>query len=207
GGGVGEGAKRLDRLPDRHVQEQQLIVECVDARRVALFRLEPPHEPGTPVREGVDRLEIRDEVRNLRSRDRGDHPPDIELGHVPARVAHVASSTFVRPGARCPSRRTVPSCTINRTGWPSIRAVYCPAAGSATGMANDRMPSGSHSPVSAYGRPSRRPASARLPAAIAEGMPATRTARPPSVTGGTRTTSKPWLRPRSARAAGVPARS
>src|SRR5438093_1261909 len=207
GGGVGERPEALDRLPDGHVQEQQLVVEGVDARRVAGVGLEAPQEPGAPIGERVDRLQVRHEVGDLRSVDRCHHPPDVQLGQVPTPFDHDVSSTLVRPRTSAPSSRTVRSPTVTTIASPPARPRYSPGGGSATGIGNPIRPASSTSPTTAYGRPRSPSASARSPRSIAPRMSDERISRPSMANGGTTTTSNPSRRPRSASVDGVPARS
>ena len=57
--GVHKIAKRLDRLPHRHVDNNEGIVVVNDVGRVAGFRLQPPDESGRCIRQGVDGIELR----------------------------------------------------------------------------------------------------------------------------------------------------
>ena len=59
---VDEGAQRLDRLPDRHVDDQAVVAEGADGGGVAVLGLEAPDEARARVGDGVDRREGRDEV-------------------------------------------------------------------------------------------------------------------------------------------------
>ena len=52
----------LDRLPDRHVEEDQLIIENSNFSSVALVRLITPHKPRTFVSERVQRLQALNET-------------------------------------------------------------------------------------------------------------------------------------------------
>jgi hypothetical protein len=100
-GGVGvavhEGAQRLERLPDRHVDHQP-PAEGADRGGVAVLGLEPPHEPGAGVGDGVDRLEGLAEPRHPRAVERLQRQRDVDLRQVPA--AGVVGRAELRVGQR-----------------------------------------------------------------------------------------------------------
>jgi hypothetical protein len=59
-------AKRLDRLPDGHVDDHQWVVAVDNVRRVSGSRLEPPDKPGRAVCKGVDGVKLGYKIGNFR---------------------------------------------------------------------------------------------------------------------------------------------
>src|SRR5271166_5116222 len=57
-----EAFQRFDALPYRHVDEHGGVVERPQRGRVVAFVLEPPDEPGAPLGEGVDAIEVIHEL-------------------------------------------------------------------------------------------------------------------------------------------------
>ena len=94
--GVDEVPERLDRLPDGHVDDQPVVVEGADRGGVAGLVLQPPDEAGRGVGEGVDRLEVGDELGQRRE------------------------SRAARAAARCsPARSRAPAATAASLDQPS----------------------------------------------------------------------------------------
>src|SRR5918993_764224 len=56
--GVDEGPQRLQRRPDRQVDDHAVVLEGPDGGGVAVLGLEPPDEPWALVGQGVDRLQL-----------------------------------------------------------------------------------------------------------------------------------------------------
>ena len=82
--GVHERGERLGSLPDRHVHDDPRAARLIPlegAHRggVAVFGLQPPHEPGRGVRRRVDRIERGHETGELRAVERSPQPPDVHL--------------------------------------------------------------------------------------------------------------------------------
>jgi len=82
---VSEIAQRLDRFPDRHIDDHERIVVVGDVGGVARFRLEPPDKAGSLVGKSVDGLELRDEFGDLRIIQRSEETRYVDLGEI---VAH-----------------------------------------------------------------------------------------------------------------------
>jgi hypothetical protein len=80
--GVDEGPQRLQGLPDRQVDHDPLVLEGPDGGGVAVLGLEPPHEPGAGVGQGVDRLQGGHEPGQLGGVQRGPHGGHVDLGQV-----------------------------------------------------------------------------------------------------------------------------
>ena len=81
---IGEVGQRLDRFPDREVDDRECVVERIDARRVAAVVFETPHEAGTRLRQFVDRIQVRTKVVDHRVVDRRTQSRDVQLGEVHA---------------------------------------------------------------------------------------------------------------------------
>ncbi len=81
---IDELKQRLDRAPDRHVDEHPRVREGLQAGRVAAFVLEPPDEARGRVGEGVDPLETPDEARHPKIVEGMQHARDVDLGEVVA---------------------------------------------------------------------------------------------------------------------------
>jgi hypothetical protein len=56
-----------------------VVAQRAQRRRVALFGLQPPHEAGRALGEGVDAVEVGDEVGHRRRLERLLHHRDIQL--------------------------------------------------------------------------------------------------------------------------------
>jgi len=78
----------FERLPYRHVHDDQRIRVDADGRGIAPVRLEPPDESRTPVGEGVDPVELRAETLHDGIVDGSPHAGDVELRQVVAGRVH-----------------------------------------------------------------------------------------------------------------------
>src|SRR5262249_56798979 len=78
----------LERLPHRHVEEDQWIVERADRGRIALLGLEPPHEPRARVGDRVDARELGAEALHDLALERRAHARDVPLAELEADVLH-----------------------------------------------------------------------------------------------------------------------
>ena len=87
---VGEAAQRLDRIPDRHINDYERIVVVPDVGGVARFRLEPPDKARSLVGKSIDGFELSDEFGDLRIIQRSEEARYVNLsemmGHGQVRV-------------------------------------------------------------------------------------------------------------------------
>lgn len=101
---VGVLPQRLDRLPDRAVDQEQVVV-VLGAQGSGVGPVvvhQAPDEAGSAIGEGVDLGKLCDEVGQLRTVERGEDPPDVDLGKVevvhgvsmPARTSKVNEFCF-----------------------------------------------------------------------------------------------------------------
>src|SRR5215813_9602237 len=79
---VGEGEERIDRIPDRHVDDHAGIVEGADVRRVAAVALQPPDETGRALGKRIDRVELGHEIGQQWIVERRPGARDIQLGEM-----------------------------------------------------------------------------------------------------------------------------
>jgi hypothetical protein len=82
---VDEAPERLHRLPDRHVDEDSLVLERPDGGRIPLVGLEPPDETRAAVGQRVDGFQECNEISQRGRVDRLLGDRDIGLGYVPVR--------------------------------------------------------------------------------------------------------------------------
>lgn len=80
GSAVHELPQGLDRLPDAHVDEQHVVLECTDGGGVAVLGLQSPDEAVCLVGHPVDRLEGGYEADQLRRVERRQQAGDVALG-------------------------------------------------------------------------------------------------------------------------------
>jgi hypothetical protein len=85
-----EVRERIKRLPSRQIDEDPLVAEAANGRRVSRVVLEPPREAGTQVRERVDRSERGHEVREKRGVEGFARQSNIDLGEI-KRARHRAT--------------------------------------------------------------------------------------------------------------------
>jgi hypothetical protein len=71
--------ERIERLPHRHVDRHALVRVWPDRRRVAVLGLQAPHEAWAPIRDRVDRIELRAEAVHDRIVDRRAEAADVHL--------------------------------------------------------------------------------------------------------------------------------
>src|SRR2546423_236262 len=109
---VGELLQRLDRLPDREVEDDRLVLEDAHRGRVAAVVLEPPDEALGLVGEGVHHREALDELAHDRVVERPHFLRDVELGYVHA-ARRVSGAPSMRPA---PSRARAGSRTSGTRG-------------------------------------------------------------------------------------------
>ena len=109
GGAVGVSGERLDRLPDRHVDDDAAArphpvqLEPAHRGRVPVFGLQPPDESGGRVRGRVHLIQGAGEVRDQRTVDRREQSSDVDLReHV---VIHRAHANEGRKRRSSPIRR------------------------------------------------------------------------------------------------------
>src|SRR3546814_17708714 len=69
----------LFRSPDRHVDDEVGVVGHLDIGGVAAVTLQAPDEAGTPVGQGVDVVETRDEAGQPWIVERRQGAPDVDL--------------------------------------------------------------------------------------------------------------------------------
>jgi hypothetical protein len=92
------GAQRRDVGPDRHVDRHQRVFERLQIGGVVAFALQAPDEAGRGLGQGVDRVEVVEEVLDHRMIDRRAQAADIDLGQFELR-AHGIPSVFIEHGA------------------------------------------------------------------------------------------------------------
>ena len=110
-------SQRLDRLPDRQVDGEQLVlVHRADRGGIAVLRLEPPDETRRRVGERVDPVEVGDEVGDQRVIDTRPQSPDVDLREMPL---HAPIVPLIAP---CSRRRTSPTWPADEKGrrWESV---------------------------------------------------------------------------------------
>ena len=88
GRAIDEFEQRLDRLPDRHVDEKIRVGGGEDLGGVATVALEAPDKTGRLLGKRVDAVERRHEIGQMRAVGRRDDAPDIELREMPIRFSH-----------------------------------------------------------------------------------------------------------------------
>ena len=110
---VGVRGQRLDRLPDRHVDDDaaprphRVLLEPAHRGGVPVFGLQPPDEPGGRVRDRVHFIQGGREVRDQRAFDRRQQSSDIDLGeHV---IIHLPHANEGRKRRSSPIRRRLPT--------------------------------------------------------------------------------------------------
>jgi long-subunit acyl-CoA synthetase (AMP-forming) len=84
--------QRLDRLPDRQIDENPIVLIRPQIGGVPFRRLQPPDKAGAVIREGVDLLEPRHEPFQDGGIERSFHAGDVDLGDVMV-AGHVQSSS------------------------------------------------------------------------------------------------------------------
>src|SRR5437588_3674107 len=87
---VHEVPQRLRALPDRQVDDHPVVVERAHGGRVSVLGLEPPDNPGAPVRQRVHGVEECHELVELGRVERGARQRDVHLREVIAGLAHLA---------------------------------------------------------------------------------------------------------------------
>ena len=86
---VDEVGELFGRLPHRQVDDHQRVVVGPDvARRLAAVVGEPPHETRRRLGDGVDPIEVGDELGGVGVVEGLVETGDVELGEVPLRRAH-----------------------------------------------------------------------------------------------------------------------
>src|SRR5262249_54524265 len=72
----------LDRFPNRHVEQDPLVVERANAGGIAIVSLEAPDEAGAPVGQRIDAVELRHETSHERIVESRSHAGDVGLSEV-----------------------------------------------------------------------------------------------------------------------------
>lgn len=72
----------LDRLPNRHVDDEQVVAEDVDGRGVVVFVFEPPHEAFGLLGQFVDGSDVGHKIGNGWRINRGQESSDVELSQM-----------------------------------------------------------------------------------------------------------------------------
>jgi hypothetical protein len=78
---INEGEERLGAFPNRHVHREERIRGRANAGRVATLVLQTPHETGTCVRQRIDAVQSREEVRGARIALRRVSRPQTSKGY------------------------------------------------------------------------------------------------------------------------------
>ena len=71
--------QRVDRLPDREIEQNAIVVIRPKIRRIPRVGLQPPHKSRTVVCERVDLIQPRDKSGHDRIIERRVHPRDVDL--------------------------------------------------------------------------------------------------------------------------------
>ena len=102
---VGERPELLERRPDRHVDDDQLVVEELDVGRIVALAGEPPAKAWARLGEGIDGRELLDEGRDLGRGHRREETADVELGELEGRRSfdgHPDTVPLSKPSRRTP---------------------------------------------------------------------------------------------------------
>lgn len=142
GRSVRVGVQRSQRLPDRHVEEHERIVELA-LRGVAAVGQVAPHEPRARVREGVQLVEARQVARVDRIVGRRAEQRDVDLRQVEAHACSVHGVDARTPWRwdrarwRSSGRSMCRACQMPRTetsGRASTRLAGCAGGASCVDM-------------------------------------------------------------------------
>src|SRR3954453_801371 len=112
-----EGRERVDRLPDRHVDDHAIVLVGAQGGGVALLGLQAPDEARRGVGHGVDRVEQRHELGH----DRPAGAADVELGDVEGGHSYPAMSAWARTWSACRRTSSSPPMAL-RSPNPSARS-------------------------------------------------------------------------------------
>jgi hypothetical protein len=111
-------AERLDRLPDRHVDEDRVVLVRPDRGGVPVLGHQTPDKSGTLLRQRIDLVEGRHEFGDDRVIGRCPQAPDIDLGKVecPRTLGHIESSSLsFGPSLATPGLKQ--ESPARRRGW------------------------------------------------------------------------------------------
>src|SRR3546814_7220602 len=91
-GAIDIGEQRIEIFPDRHVDDEVGVVGHLEIGGVAAVTLQAPDEAGTPVGEGVDVVETRDEAGQTWIVERRQRALDVDLHQMKPRPRHLGSA-------------------------------------------------------------------------------------------------------------------